>query len=388
MLIAARVVQGLAAGGLMSLAIAAVGDLVAPRERARYQGYSVSVFAVATVAGPLAGDLLVDHTSWRWVFYVNLPLGVAAVTGLRLRMPAAAAAPAAAPLDLLGAALLAGTTSALMLACIRGGQRYPWGSPAIVSLLCAASALSVGLVVRERRAADPIVPLELLRSRTVAVAAAALFLATAALFAVNVFVLFLQTTTGASPTQAGLLLVPMMLGITVSTYLAGRAIQATGRYKAFSGARPRRDDPRVDDPRRRRRAPVAGGHRCRFSRVRTRGSAWSARSSSWRSRMMSTAATWAPRWPPPRSSAASAARSGRPRWTRYSPPAASAHRKAATPVSCSPRSGWPATAPDSFRRRSPAPRSLPPCPTCSPRSTWVMADVGVADPRPPGASPA
>jgi len=85
MLIAARVVQGLAAGGLMSLAIAAVGDLVAPRERARYQGYSVSVFAVATVAGPLAGDLLVDHTSWRWVFYVNLPLGVAAVTGLRLR---------------------------------------------------------------------------------------------------------------------------------------------------------------------------------------------------------------------------------------------------------------------------------------------------------------
>ena len=169
MLIAARVVQGLAAGGLMSLAIAAVGDLVAPRERARYQGYSVSVFAVATVAGPLAGDLLVDHTSWRWVFYVNLPLGVAAVTGLRLRMPAAAAAPAAVPLDLLGAALLAGTTSALMLACIRGGQRYPWGSPAIVSLLCAASALSVGLVVRERRAADPIVPLELLRSRTVAV---------------------------------------------------------------------------------------------------------------------------------------------------------------------------------------------------------------------------
>ena len=233
-LIAARVVQGAAAGGLMSLAMAAVGDLVSPRERGRYQGYIASAFAVATVAGPLVGGLLVDHVSWRWVFYVNLPVGLAALAGLRLRLPAGAVDHPAQPLDALGAALLAGATSALMLACIWGGERYGWASPAILALLCAGVLLGAALVVRERRAADPIVPLDLLRTRTVAIASGALFLATAALFAINVFVpLFLQTTTGATPTQAGLLLVPMMLGITVSTNLAGRAIAATGRYKRY-----------------------------------------------------------------------------------------------------------------------------------------------------------
>ena len=121
-----------------------------------------------------------------------------------------------------------------MLACIWGGSRYAWGSPTILGLLGAAVRLGGALVARERRAADPIVPLALLRTRTVAVASAALFLATAALFAINVFVpLFLQTTTGATPTEAGLLLVPAMLGITLSTNLAGRAIARTGRYKRY-----------------------------------------------------------------------------------------------------------------------------------------------------------
>jgi EmrB/QacA subfamily drug resistance transporter len=233
-LIVARMVQGAAAGGLMSLAMAAVGDLVSPRERGRYQGYIASVFAVATVAGPLLGGLLVDHASWRWIFYVNLPLGALALVGLRRHMPAASPTPSTTRLDLPGAALLAGATTALMLACVWGGERYGWGSPAIVALLLAAAALAAVLVVRERRVPDPILPLALLRSRTVAVASGALFLATGALFAVNVFVpLFLQTTTGASPTQAGLLLVPMMLGITASTNWAGRAIQRSGRYKRF-----------------------------------------------------------------------------------------------------------------------------------------------------------
>jgi len=233
-LIVARTVQGVAAGGLMSLAMAAVGDLVSPRERARYQGYITATFAVATVAGPLVGGLLVDHVSWRWVFYVNLPLGLAALAGLRLRLPAPEAQGGRGPLDLIGAGLLVSATSSLMLACIWGGQRYAWGSGEIVGLLAAFVVLAVGLVVRERRAADPIVPFELLRTRTVAVASASLFLATAALFAVNVFVpLFLQATTGATPTQAGLLLVPMMVGITLSTNVAGRVIARTGRYKVF-----------------------------------------------------------------------------------------------------------------------------------------------------------
>jgi predicted MFS family arabinose efflux permease len=218
----------------MSLAMAAVGDLVSPRERARYQGHIMAAFALATVAGPLLGGLLVDQVSWRWVFYVNLPLGLAALAGLHLRLPGVAGEGARGPLDAGGAAVLAAATSALLLACVWGGDRYGWGSAPILGLLAAAVVLAGAFAARERRAADPLVPLELLRNRTVAVVSAGLFLTTAALFAVNVFVpLFLQATTGATPTEAGLLLVPMMLGITLSTNLAGRAISRTGRYKAF-----------------------------------------------------------------------------------------------------------------------------------------------------------
>src|ERR671928_1127643 len=116
-LIVLRLAQGVAAGGLMALAMATVGDLVSPRERGRYQGYIAATFAVATVAGPLVGGLLVDHAGWRWVFYVNLPLGLAALVALRLRLPSAAVDPAGRRLDALGAALLAAATSAFMLAC-------------------------------------------------------------------------------------------------------------------------------------------------------------------------------------------------------------------------------------------------------------------------------
>jgi EmrB/QacA subfamily drug resistance transporter len=233
-LIVLRTVQGAAAGGLMTLAMAAVGDLVAPRERGRYQGYIAATFAVATIVGPLLGGLLVEHASWRWVFLVNLPVGLIALVVLALRLPVPEAAGADRPLDLAGAALLAGATSAFMLTCIWGSSRYAWDSAAIVALIAVTLVLTGALVVRERRAADPIVPMHLLRSRAVAVASSALFLGTAALFAITVFVpLFLQVTTGASPTESGLLLVPALLGITVSTTLSGRSIARTGRYKRF-----------------------------------------------------------------------------------------------------------------------------------------------------------
>jgi MFS family permease len=218
----------------MTLAMASVGDLVAPRERGRYQGYIAAAFAVATVVGPLVGGVLVQHASWRWVFFVNLPLGVVALPGLTLRLPAPEHERPRTALDAPGAVLLAGATCALMLACIWGGERYAWASAPIVALIAATAVLSAALVLRERRAADPIVPFALLRRPVVAVAGAAMFLATAALFSVTVFVpLFLQTTTGASPTEAGLLLAPAMLGITVSTSLSGRSMARTGRYKRF-----------------------------------------------------------------------------------------------------------------------------------------------------------
>ncbi|MFZ0974523.1 MAG: MDR family MFS transporter, partial [Solirubrobacteraceae bacterium] len=234
-LIVSRGVQGAAAGGLMSLAMAAVGDLVSPRERGRYQGYIAIAFALATVVGPLIGGVLVEHASWRWVFYVNLPVGAVALAGLYFKLPAPEPARQRAKhLDLAGAGLLAGSTIALMLACIWGGDRYPWGSATIIALIAGGAALAVALVARERRVADPIVPLTLLRLRPVAVSSVALFLTTAALFSITVFVpLYLQTTTHATPTQAGLLLVPMMIGITVSTNLAGLAMSKTGRYKRY-----------------------------------------------------------------------------------------------------------------------------------------------------------
>jgi EmrB/QacA subfamily drug resistance transporter len=235
MLVVARGIQGAAAGGLMSLAQAAVGDLVSPRERGRYQGYIMAVFAVAASVGPLLGGLLVDHASWRWVFYVNLPIGAIALAGLHLRLPAGEVAAARSRLDLPGAGLLAAGAGALMLACIEvSSQRYAWGSLQIVVLLGLFVLATLTLVLRTRRIPDPIVPLSLIGNRPVALASAALFLVTAAMFSITVFVpLFLQTTTGASPTEAGLLLIPMMVGITLSTNVAGRLIQRTGRYKIF-----------------------------------------------------------------------------------------------------------------------------------------------------------
>jgi EmrB/QacA subfamily drug resistance transporter len=233
-LIVLRLIQGVAAGGLMTLAMATVGDLVSPRERGRYQGYIAATFAVATIVGPLLGGLLVEGPGWRWVFMVNLPVGAVALVALRLRLPAPHTDQPERPLDAAGAVLLASATSALMLVCIWGGDRYAWGSGPILGLIAAVVALSIALLVRERRAADPIVPFHLLRMPAVAVASSALFLGTAALFSITVFVpLFLQTTTGATPTEAGLLLVPAMLGITVSTTLSGRSIARTGRYKRF-----------------------------------------------------------------------------------------------------------------------------------------------------------
>src|SRR3954463_14134194 len=235
-LIVLRLIQGSAAGGLMTLAMAAVGDLVSPRERGRYQGYIAATFAAATVLGPLVGGLLVQHASWRWVFYVNLPVGALALAGLRARLPAPDPdrERATTPLDLAGAALLPTATSALLLPCLWGGDRYAWGSAPIVALIATTLVAAAALVVRERRAPDPVVPVGLLATPTVALASATLFFGTAALFAVVVFVpVFLQAATGATPTEAGLLMGPMMAGVTVSTMLGGRAIERSGRYKRF-----------------------------------------------------------------------------------------------------------------------------------------------------------
>jgi EmrB/QacA subfamily drug resistance transporter len=232
-LIGFRALQGTGAGGLMTLAMAIVGEIITPRERGRYQGYIQMVFVVASVAGPLLGGVFVDHLSWRWVFYVNLPIGAAAL-GLivgALHLPAQRAR---VRIDYLGASLLAAAVSCVLLVTTWGGREYAWGSAEIAGLGAAAVVLLGAFVARERRAPEPVLPLRLFRDPVFDVVSAVLFLTTLAFFAAIVFMpVFLQIVTGASATDSGLLLLPLLLAGTASTAVAGRLMSRTGRYKVF-----------------------------------------------------------------------------------------------------------------------------------------------------------
>ena len=232
-LIAFRALQGLGAGGLMTLAMAIVAEIVSPRERGRYQGYIQMVFVIASVAGPLLGGLFADHLSWRWVFYVNLPIGA-----LTVALIAAAlhldTEKRPVRIDALGSALLAGGLTCLLLVTTWGGREYAWDSVEIAGLAVGAVALLGAFVAQERRAAEPILPLRLFRRPVFVIVSAALFLTTLAFFAVIVFMpVYLQVVTGVSATDSGLLLLPLMLAGTASTAVSGRVMSKTGRYKAF-----------------------------------------------------------------------------------------------------------------------------------------------------------
>jgi EmrB/QacA subfamily drug resistance transporter len=232
-LIAFRALQGLGAGGLMTLAMAIVADIIAPRERGRYQGYIQMVFVLASVAGPLLGGLFTDQASWRWVFYVNLPIGALAlaIISTRLHLPVKRER---ARIDVLGAALLGGALTAILLVTTWGGRQYAWASPEIIGLAAAAVVLLLGFVAEERRTAEPILPLRLFREPVFNVVAIVLFLTTCAFFAAIVFLpLFLQRVTGATAVESGLLLLPMLLAGTISTAVIGRVVTRTGHYKAF-----------------------------------------------------------------------------------------------------------------------------------------------------------
>ena len=232
-LIGFRALQGVGAGGLMVGSQAIIGDVVSPRERGRYMGYFGAVFGLATVAGPLLGGFLVDHASWRWVFYINVPIGVAALiaTGLALHLPRQRREHR---IDYLGAALLGAAVTCIVLLTTWGGTEYPWASAQTLGLALAAVVLLGVFIPVERRAPEPILPLQLFRIRVFAVTNAAGFIIGLALFGSIVFLpQYLQIVKGDGATNSGLLLVPMMVGLLITSIVSGQLISRTGRYKIW-----------------------------------------------------------------------------------------------------------------------------------------------------------
>jgi len=232
-LIGFRALQGLGAGGLIVGVMAIIGDLVPPRERGKYQGMMAGIMAVAMVAGPLAGGFITDNLSWRWAFYINLPLGAIALAVLvtTLRLPKYRSEHR---IDWLGAGLLSVGITALTLITTWGGHEYAWKSWQIFGLAATAVVALAAFVVVERRAAEPILPLSIFRNGNFALISAIGFLLGFTMFgAINFLPLYQQTVQGASATNSGLLLIPMMAGVLFTSVLSGQVITRTGRYKAF-----------------------------------------------------------------------------------------------------------------------------------------------------------
>ncbi|MGW7258462.1 DHA2 family efflux MFS transporter permease subunit [Streptomyces sp. NPDC054834] len=232
-LIGFRALQGLGGGGLIVLSMAIVGDIVPPRERGRYQGLFGAVFGATSVLGPLLGGLFTEHLSWRWVFYVNLPVGVVALAVIAtvLRIPRRAAHHV---IDYLGTFLIAAVATCLVLVASLGGTTWGWGSAQTVGLAVLGVVLAVAFVAVERRAAEPVLPLKLFRIRTFTLAAVISFIVGFAMFGAMTYLpTFLQVVHGVSPTMSGVHMLPMVFGLLLSSTVSGQIVSRTGRWKVF-----------------------------------------------------------------------------------------------------------------------------------------------------------
>ena len=232
-LIVFRAVQGLGGGGLNVTTQAIVGDIVPARERGRYQGFFGAMFGLASIAGPLLGGFFTTHAGWRWIFYINLPLGFLALAVLAATLPAQSLRRAHS-IDYAGAALLALVLASVTLVADLGGLAYPWSSPLIVGLMVTAAAGLALFLAVERRAAEPVLPPRLFAHRTFSIGTTVGLIVGFALFgSVTYMPIFLQVVKEQSPTTSGLQMVPMMLGMLLTSVISGQVISRTGRYRLF-----------------------------------------------------------------------------------------------------------------------------------------------------------
>ena len=232
-LVVFRGIQGMGAGGLIVLAQTTIADLVAPRERGRYQGLFGAVFAFSSVAGPLLGGFITSALSWRWIFYVNVPVGIPALAMIAFgfRRPHHKVSHR---IDYAAVALLSSATVALLLVLSWGGVQFPWSSPLIIGLAMASVVLTALLIRTERRSAEPVLSPHIFHNRTVVIASMVMALAFMGIFGAFVFLpLFFQLVMGMEPAQAGLMLAPMTGGLIAASFIGGRIVSRTGRYKIF-----------------------------------------------------------------------------------------------------------------------------------------------------------
>jgi EmrB/QacA subfamily drug resistance transporter len=232
-LIGFRALQGVGGGGLFAIALSIIGDVIPPRERGRYMGYFGAVFGVSSVAGPLLGGWFTDGPGWRWIFYINIPVGLAAlvVTSVSLKLPVTRREHR---IDYLGAATIIAAVTCLLLYLDWRGNNYGWTEGGAMLLLGASIALAVLFVVIELRAREPILPMRLFRNQVFSVGNAYAFLAGVAMFGGIIFLpVYLQAVKGFSPTASGLALLPAIVGIFSTSIFSGRLMSSTGRYKIF-----------------------------------------------------------------------------------------------------------------------------------------------------------